>query len=434
MMQNHRSAFLSVILFSVLAGLVMPPRPAAASTIEERIGRLESELAELKELLKQQQQAQAEHSTGETSAEEAETNDFRAELYGFARLDASYDTGALQTGNIALWACAGGSDDGKWNISANASRLGLKLHGPDSKTMKLSGRVELDFLGGGAENQSNPRLRHAYATLSWPKHGLSLLAGQTWDLHSALIPPVSDPALLWGAGNTGMRHPQLRITRKFDLQENGRLEGAIALARAIGENNDAAESYNTDPGEDADLPVLQARLAYIKPLQSGQQLTIGVSGHYGEEEWDITPTGQSIDVPSWSCIAELGIPLSRTLALQGELFTGTNLDDHAGGIFQGVSTNGSTAREIRSSGGWGAFVWQATAHTRLSFGGGIDNPRDGDLADGDRCENRALFTALRTALTPHLVLGAQVAHWKTRYLGGDDAGVLRTQSSLSYLF
>lgn len=440
----------------MLAGLLLaPPAATAAETLEERVIRLEKELAELKTLVGQKPAATAQAAAApsspaalaqQTAKPELQSpltvtlgSGVKAQLYGFARFDASYDTGKINPGNIALWVRPEGlnNNDAEWNLTAGATRLGLNLTGPDTDTIKLSGNIEFDFLSNiGAENNASPRLRHGYLKAFWPASDFSILAGQTWDVISSQIPFTDDPAIMWAAGNIGSRHPQLRLTKGFSVGEKGRIEVVAAASRTIGESNNLAETWNTDPGKDADIPTIQGRIAFSTPLLvDTQPATIALSGHFGQEEWDSDKTGDHETLDSWSCNVEIALPLSEKLALAGEYFTGSNLDDYWGGIGQGVNnTISSDLKEIRSQGGWAAIRYTMNSSSSFSLGAGIDDPNDNDLATGGRSLNQSVFANVINRITPNFIFGLQLSKWNTDYKNAPDSDAFRAQSSMTYRF
>ena len=413
----------------LLAGSLFTAVPVLAAetpeTLESRIGRLEQKLAS---------QPSVTTASG--------TN---VQFYGFARFDASYDTGQISSGNIALWTQpkTAGQNDAEWNLTAGATRLGLNLSGPDTKSMKLTGNIEFDFLSkdSSSENNQLPRLRHGYLKAYWPASDFSIIAGQTWDVISSLIPFVDDPALMWDAGNIGTRHPQLRFTKGFSAGEKGHIEVAAAASRTIGEKNNTTGIIATDPGKDAAMPTIQGRIAYSAPfLVKTQPATIGISGHYGQEEWDTDIQGNHKTLDSWSCNLELTMPICPKMTLAGEYFTGSNLDDYNGGIGQGVNPSPSMMKEIRSNGGWAALRFAFNPETSFSLGAGIDDPNNNDLSVSSpsmlnpRTKNQTIFGTLVNKIKPNLILGLQLAQWKTDYYNGDRGNALRAQSSLTYKF
>jgi hypothetical protein len=427
----------------LLAGSLVTAAPGfAAENVETRINRLERELAELKTAVNTKSAviptpSEAAPKTESLSSPLVSTaSGTKVQFYGFTRFDISYDSGQITPGNIALWAQPkiSGKNDAEWNLTAGATRLGLNLSGLDTETMKLTGNIEFDFLTSvSTENNQVPRLRHGYLKAVWPASDVSIIAGQTWDIISSLIPFVDDPALMWDTGNIGARHPQVRVTKGFWAGEKGRIEVAAAASRTIGEKNNTVGIIATDPGKDAAIPTLQGKIAYSVPLLVKKQpATIGISGHYGQEEWDSDNTGNHKKLDSWSCNLELTMPICPKITVAGEYFTGSNLDDYYGGIGQGV--NISTVKEIRASGGWAALRFNANPSTSLSFGAGIDNPNDDDLALNARSQNQTIFASVVNKITPSLILGFQLSDWKTDYKGAGESNALRAQSSLTYKF
>ncbi|MEI6638076.1 MAG: hypothetical protein WCL46_00010 [Chlorobium sp.] len=432
---NARGKFrYTLLLASSLCTAVPSLAAETAESIETRISRLDQELAELKALVRNKPAATA------TPVTLSATSGAKVQFYGFARFDTSCDTGAIYPGNYAFWALPenGRKNDSEWNLTAGATRIGLNLIGTDTESMKLTGNIELDFLTSIAtETNQAPRLRHGYVKAYWPASDFSILAGQTWDVLSSLIPYVDDPALLWDAGNIGSRHPQIRLTKGFSTGNNGRLEVAVAASRTIGDRTTFQTlALQNDTGKDASIPSFQGRIAFSEPLiVKNQPATIALSGHYGQEEWDTNGTGSYKTLDSWSCNLELSMPLSEKMLFAGEYFTGSNLDDYLGGIGQGVNSTVTTdPREIRAQGGWGALRYTINPETSVSLGAGIDDPKDNDLATGARSQNQTIFANVITKITANFILGLQLSEWKTDYKGAGESNALRAQSSLTYKF
>ena len=87
---------------------------------------------------------------------------------------------------------------------------------------------------------------------------------------------------------------------------------------------DASES-----GEDSGKPTFQGRAGFTFPSPLGyKKTTVGVSGHWGEEEFDsAAATGAHSDVESWSVNLDVQQPVNEWLTIKGELFSGENLDE-----------------------------------------------------------------------------------------------------------
>lgn len=129
--------------------------------------------------------------------EKKEEKPFKASVYGFARVDYSWDTrqsAQVREYHLNLWPLdikndTQGNDinaTGASNFLSVVSRLGVKASGPDVWGAKVTGVLEGDFFGNTQQTIALFRLRHAYAKLDWEK--TSLTFGQTWYPH--FIPEV----------------------------------------------------------------------------------------------------------------------------------------------------------------------------------------------------------------------------------------------------
>ncbi|MBI1387259.1 MAG: hypothetical protein GC154_02275 [bacterium] len=398
-------------------------------TLESQNARLEQKVAQSQETI---QQASEQVSTlTETvaatanTAQNSITSKYGAELYGYLKLDASYDDSHVSPGNYATYVMPelGGADDSQFNITANQSRFGLNLKGPELGNAKTSGKIEVDFYGGGAENKPHLRLRHAYAQIEWPDYDLAVLAGQTWDVISPSYPTMLNFLPLWDAGNIGYRRPQLRVTKGFDLGGDSKLTFENALTRTIGD-----DVLGNDTGSDSGFPTMQSRVAYSFPGLADKKTEVGLSGHYGQEEND----KDNQDYDSWSLNLDLAIPLFTQLTFRGELFTGENLDAYYGGIGQGV--NSLLGREIPANGGWASLSYTPVEQWNFNVGAGFDNPEDYYVVSGGRTRNIAYFGNAIYMLNPSMLVGLEVSYWQTDYKDIDDGDALRLQTSLIYKF
>ena len=73
------------------------------------------------------------------------------DLYGYFKLDLSYDEAPTANGDYAKWVKPESDGDGDFNSTVNQTRLGLKVQGPDGGRVTAGGRVEIDFYGGGED-------------------------------------------------------------------------------------------------------------------------------------------------------------------------------------------------------------------------------------------------------------------------------------------
>ena len=168
---------------------------------------------------------------------------------------------------------------GASNFLAITSRLGVNFNGPDVWGAKASGKIEGDFFGNTELNKSQAgtgslglfRLRHATATLAWPK--TSVTFGQTW--YPSFIPEVMPGVANF---NTGiMFNPfgwagQIRIQQKLTDQLSfigvAYKDREFSTANAIGASANSA-SYNSA------MPTLHGQLQY-----KNSKIVAGIAAEY----------------------------------------------------------------------------------------------------------------------------------------------------------
>lgn len=403
--------------------------------LKKRVEKLEGEVEELKRTAPLRS-ASGPQIAGETSATRLPVwSSLDVQLYGYLKLDAAYDSSQVENGNFAKWVEQENtkSDDDQFNMTANETRLGMSINGPEG-AMKASGRVEVDFYEGGSENKARLMMRHAYMKLDWPDEQFNIIAGQTSDVISPLVPSTVNYSVGWWTGNIGYRRPQIRLTKEYwlDAQTDLKLEGA--LARTIGRDN-VSLAGTTDSGEDAGFPTLQARVSVSRPLLGSAPSTLGVSGHWGQEEYDITTSGGNKEFTTWSLNLDVTQPVNKWLSIKGELFTGEDLDAYLGGIGQGVTTTGSNQyEEIGSKGGWIAAALGPWDRARFNVGVAMDDVERGNVNASDRTLNRSVFGNVFYPLSKNTEWAFELSHWRTEYRGSGDADSVRAQTSLIYKF
>ncbi len=434
--------------------------------LKQRVDKLEWELAELKKLVLQQaadskvnqQKIDAAYSSKSPVIPQLSQADMQKiltmvrknmetkksvwsnldiQLYGYIKVDATYDSSRTTTGNYALYVDRENTnkDDNESNMTANQTRIGLRITGPEDEGLKTSGLIEADFYGGGDENKSRLRLRHAYLKFDWPDDKFDIIAGQTWDVISPLYPNTLNFTILWGAGNIGHRHPQIRLTKRYDVTQDVKLKLEGAISRTIGDDD-----INTKSGEDSGFPTLQGRASLTFPWFGHKPTTIGFSSHWGQEEFEhgiASSTDEEFD--SWSLNLDWNQPVNKWLTVKAEVFTGENLDNYFGGIGQGVRKTGVGAatiyhNAIKSKGGWIAASLGPWDKWSFNTGVGIDDVDAGDVTDGDRTLNRSIFGNVIYAFNKHAKVGFELSHWRTDYKGDGDADSLRAQTSFIYSF
>lgn len=453
----------SIVLLSLLA-LGVVPALAQDAGMRRELEELRRSQRELMEMLKENQE-RIERLEGKVGPEvdrpppsrpdvpPPETDDIewvrwneivagksKLTFYGFLRLDAHYDDSRPnntqtigfirpednRTGNT--------ENDDDLTIHARLTRLGIDFDGPTIERLgdaKVTGKLEIDFFNSGllgqAESRSALRMRHAYLKLGWDAYDLSLLAGQTYDLISPLYPAVNPDLAMWGAGNLGDRRPQLRVEYKPKL-----LDGVLTVQGSVGLTG-AIDSSDLDPagtfgagyrdGETSGRPTLQARVAYTYWFWNAKgKLEVGVWGDRAWEDPDHRFFGakERAEFDSYAYGFDFTIPLySDRVWVKGEGWTGKNLDDIRGGIFQGI--NATLGREVKARGGWVEVGAKVTDWYSISVGISADDPDNDDLNPGGRASNKIWYIANRFDFDP-VYVGFDYLNWRTNYTGSVEPG------------
>lgn len=240
---------------------------------------------------------------------------FSATFYGFAEADFVHDSTQSfndLAGNATI-AKSGtyAANNDRMTFGVRNSRLGFKLKGPESETIRSSAIAEMDFLGNQPQSGPLPtgspavsessyfasptfRIRHMALKLETPF--IDVLAGQYWELFGwqSLYHPNS--VQIQGLpGQVFSRAPQLRLSHMFKSDVLN-VEVAIAAVRP--------------PQRDSGLPDGQAGVRVILNDWKGMRtaggagtsvdsLSVGVSGvarRFRLPNWASSPTQtQTID-------------------------------------------------------------------------------------------------------------------------------------------
>ena len=350
------------------------------------------------------------HADNETADEDGPS---LLNWYGHIRLDALLSDSRLNNLQTPQWVESEPDfeqDDAELSIHPRLTRLGVDVAPQNLGKVTASGKIEVDFQNGGGEARQALRMRHGYLEL---KHEIfEVLIGQTWDLASPLNPAANGDTLMWNAGNTGDRRPQIRGS--VWLPAAG---GALRLSAMVGQTGAVDGQNLDDPAVDNRADGLDAAAPTVQGLAELQfdKVRAGFWGHGG-----FTRTVTEFDgvdgFGGWAAGVHAAFPIGKRISVKGELFTGRNLSDFRGGIGQGVNT--TLAKGIRTDGGWAEIGARLNEHYKILFGVFVDNPDNDDINDGDRGLNYAYSVVNQIEPYERLRIGAEYIFWKTDYKGG----------------
>jgi len=363
---------------------------------------------------------------------------FKIVPYGFLNLSVAADTQRSTPGEFVLYVQSPEVDNSSgFSIDARTSRLGLDIAGPrvEALSADVNGKVEFDFQGttNGSKNKGGLQLRRAYVELVDKGRERRFLAGQDWEVISAVAPQMLNYLPLGFVGDMQYRRAQVRFEQGWTSSPDLRVLSQIAIC------DNVLSDYASTPGVVASTsgwPILEARLssALFGGVRDGLPITFGISGHIGEQNYKFSalagvPSAASTvrrAIKTWSANFDLDAPISKTQKIQGEVFTGSNLSTFCGGINQGIDL---IRREgIRSSGGWLAWHSDCTEKLDVNFGYGIDKPNEKDLVGTSspsngyataRTQNQVYFVNAIYNWTPNFMTGLETSYWQTDYQKAD---------------
>ena len=353
-------------------------------------------------------------------------NGFEVVPYGYFKFDAIYDSARTAFGDAAVYAVpkslSGGGDE-DLTFSARETRLGFNVKAPDDPNIKVTGRLEADFYGDLANQDSYQfRMRLAYVDAAWGD-GWSVRLGQDWDAYAGFHPKMLDAGILAGTGHLYGRRPQARLTKVTALTDTTRI--TLKTAVENGYKNDADADGQQDSNASG-IPQAVAHAALETRLLTKRDSIISVSGLYGEEKTSKGSNPDSYSVEMILLAAQL--PLADPFTLQGTLWSGQNLDAYYAGVLQGI--NLAQGNAIASNGGWIEGVYDLNPRLAFALGYGIDNPDDGDLSVATaRTLNQRTFATLFYKVTSSLMIGCEYSAIKTGFKGEGDVNDNRLQFS-----
>jgi hypothetical protein len=366
----------------------------------------------------------------------------KIQFYGFLRADSIYDDSRMNDAQAAGYVLSEDplapsgvgamEDDSEFTMHARLTRFGMNFTPPPTTSLAgatVSGNIEFDFYNiglGDSDSRSAIRMRKAYINLKWDE--FSLRAGQDWDWISPLMPAINGDLVMWGAGNTGDRRPQL--TGRWNKPVgDGSLETALGVGLA-GAVSSSAVTSTLRSGENSGMPMVAGRVGWSSKTNAGGRMQAGLWGHWSEDEYD--PTGMGVDDYSSNSVGlDVVVPIiSDKVWMQTEVWTGKNLDDIRGGIFQGVSTTGV---EIESTGGFVEVGWKATPIMTIFGGFSTDDPNDDDLDANAPSDNQIAYVAANWKFDA-VRIGLELSNWVTSYSTLEEGDANRISLWIAYYF
>ena len=368
--------------------------------------------------------------------------DYSIVPYGYICVSAVEETERSVPGDFALWILSPDvAGERAFYIDPKSTRLGADIGGPDvclfGRRAKITGKVEVDFQGQYIdENKPGLLFRQGFATVD--NGQTQFIVGQTWEIVSPLYPKMISYVPGSSVGNIGYRRAMVRLDHKFDISPSLQLLWQGSMNSDVVTNVPLNSTYVS--GYAGSWPILEMRTALTigDRCPGSQPMIFGVSGHFGDQEFDFRPYGgmpaeDDAMRRTWSFNADFRLPLSERWSLDGEFFTGENLADFLGGILQSVDLG--TRRGIRSTGGWFALNYQWTKKTEFHFGYTIDDPFNQDITTASgRTYNHEIWGNIIYRPHKRWMLAFEASSWKTLYHDLRPGEAMRFEAQTRFFF
>jgi hypothetical protein len=255
-----------------------------------------------------------------------------------------------------------GGSSGSVGATFRQTILGIEGSGPRIAGARTSADVSLDFFAGVAYSNfgttsGSVRMRTASINMDWAHD--SVQAGMVAPLISPLSPTsyatVAEPGMAW-AGNLWTWAPQLKVSHRFVLQDDRRIQLEFGLWDPPAAGYNSSDVFRApSPGEQAKQPGYETRVSF--GTAAGEHgLQLGLGGYYSRQSY---PNSKSND--SWAATADWRIPLGHRFEVSGEGYRGQSLGGLGGGVYKDVlyGTNPTSGlpviRGLNAVGGWTQF-------------------------------------------------------------------------------
>jgi len=354
--------------------------PPQSQTAEDRLSKLEEDQQVTEGKINDQYQTKVESGSK-----------YRLRLSGIVLLNLFENRGTLDNEDFVSFAESQQANEpfaspGTFGGTLRQSQITLQAFGPDIAGARTSADVNFDFAGGFPNTPNGSwmgliRMRTATLRLDWTN--TSIVAGQDRLFFVPLTPSslatLAVPALSY-SGNLWGWTPQLRIEHKVVFSDESSLsfQGGI-LDSLSGDLPSQEFSRYPTWGEQSGQPAYAARVSWTHRM-FGQDLTVGVGGFYGRQDW-----GFSRSVDGWAGTADLLLPLGKRFEFTGAFYRGRAVAGLGGGIGQSVLLNGpfsdpaTTFRALDSMGGWAQLKFKVKSNFEINGAFGVDSPFAGEL-------------------------------------------------------
>jgi hypothetical protein len=275
-------------------------------------------------------------------------------IYGFVEMDTIWDsTQSFNDGQGNAAIARPGTYQGEHpqlTFGARNSRIGLKLGAPAPDGIKITGQMEMDFLGNQPPGISEAsfwanapfRFRHMNVKIETPV--VDMLFGQTWQLFGWQGMNQPNTVAIQGIpGQVYSRAPQIRLSKKIPAGDGMNVELALAASRPVSRasytpdgqagvrlNFDKLKAWHTGGSTGTALDAAMVGVSVV-----GRRLAV--------DEFSATPHSQDV-TNGYGLSVDALLPIipatkkshDNALTIQGSYVTGAGIADLYTGLSGGV--------------------------------------------------------------------------------------------------
>lgn len=359
---------------------------------------------------------------GQAGAVSFNAGDYEMSVYGYGRLNASYDIDSDQSlstrsGSYAGLANNDDAADGHFGADAFQSRIGVTTMTPQGVKINVEG----DFRGSGG---GSLRLRHAYGEYN------GVLMGQTWSNFGSFVGNTStlDFDSLPGLAGFQARSAQARYT-----------SGPLSVS--LEEPN---SSFLSDAANDAQKDGLPALTARLEDSADGLSYSAAVLAHqvgYDTGDDDESTFG-------FATFAAAKMALSDMITIQGTVSYSDGANSYlyrSGENFGAASAYVDGSGDVESISGYGGSVgagFNLGGGRSINIGYGIVEVDWDDAEDdlgaaavaGESETNEAIMANYQWTPVQNVMMGVEYQFLQRENVNGDDGDANRVLFAAQYNF
>ena len=370
--------------------------------------------------------------------------------YGYLVFEGVYSDHELSSDWTADWVNPNSQSRNQTTLSMQDSIMGLQFQTPEANHgWMFSGRAEFD-LAGAHQNDYAFHWRHLYINAEH-ESGWSILFGQTWHLWKIVSPSEIDSAWMENSGHPYRRSPQLRVTKRWDIDDESSFEARIGMVKGGPGMGGDRDSDLIEDNSASPWVLFEGAAVYdhVAPWQEDKKRwLVGVGGMYGRDKSHrmIGPGvygGSEDEYDSMMGMLAGSLPMGP-FTLTGQIYGGENLGGIQAGCGQTVAyhTFNAPGNSVRAIGGFADLGYQINDDWSCAVGWGFDNPVDSDIEgalDGNNSilYNDRAYVVVFYQVIDNFKLGLEYARLMTSYWEGDgdhDYSANRIQFSAFYDF